>query len=138
MHLKQKPQQQNTIKPWGVSTTLHLQGRKTGSCPREFWLLGDEEKPPMGVSGGEKVDDTNIYIWVFPLKESPRWTDYCWYVDTKCPKNHIYIWVLNQKIGVFPLTWMMKIMENTLFFNGWFGGENPLFSETSTYTLPEN
>ena len=31
-----------------------------------------------------------------------------------------------------PPKWMVKTMEHP-FWNGWFGGENPLFSETSIY-----
>ena len=40
------------------------------------------------------------------------------------------IWVFPKIVG-FPSKWMVKIMENPIYQNGWFGGEHPLFSETS-------
>ena len=36
------------------------------------------------------------------------------------------IWVF-PKIGVFPPKWIVKIMENRIFFNGWFGGKTHYF-----------
>ena len=37
--------------------------------------------------------------------------------------------------GNFPPKWMVKIMENPIYLNGWFGGKTPLFSDISISDL---
>ena len=96
------------------SPTVHSTGRQ--GCWGPWWVGG---LLSLAIKSTKKH-----HPWNHPTENPTGWKEQ----GLQTSKPFIYhIWVFPKNRGKHPQKWMVKIMENKLFFNGWFVGKPHYF-----------